>query len=136
MRVLVDTNILLDFLLEREPYATDAGKILDLCTDKNLQGCIAAHSVSNMFYILRKIYNQVERRELLMELCRIFHVEAIDSGMIVRSLKNNAFQDFEDCLQAECAKAFGADYIVTRNPRDYTASTVPVISPAELCGMF
>ena len=60
-------------------------------------------------------------------------MEGIDRGKLTAALENDAFSDFEDCLQAECAIAFRADYIVTRNEKDYVASAVPCISPDVFC---
>jgi len=57
-KILIDTNVLLDYLLEREPFFEDAKKVIMLCTEGNTKGCIAAHSISNMFFILRKIIQQ------------------------------------------------------------------------------
>ena len=105
-RILVDTNILLDYLLTRKPFYEDAKKIVAACTEGKIQGCIAAHSISsNMFYILRKDYSVKECREALSNLCLIFDVEGIDRDKILAGLMNESFLDFEDCLQTECAKA-------------------------------
>ena len=95
------------------------------------KGCIAAHSISNMFFILRKDYEAKERREILISLCKIFDVEGIDKIKLLAGLENEEFADFEDCLQMECAKACGAEYIVTRNVADYRASEIEAITPAE-----
>ena len=87
---------------------------------------------SNMFFILRKVYAPEERRILLKSLCTLFEVESIDKRKIERALLNKEFSDFEDCLQMECALSFGADYIVSRNPKDFQNSKVPCIDPKEL----
>lgn len=130
-KILVDTNVLLDYLLEREPFFEDAKKVILSCIDGNVKGCIAAHSISNMFFILRKDYSVKERREVLSDLCSIFDVEGIDKTKLLAGLANEDFSDFEDCLQMECAKAFGAEYIVTRNISDYESSEVTAITPKE-----
>ncbi|EOT24126.1 hypothetical protein C805_02338 [Eubacterium sp. 14-2] len=130
-RVLVDTNVLLDYLLTREPFYKDAEKIVLACVDGKVKGCIAAHSVSNMFFILRKDYNAGERREALLNLCRIFDIEGIDKAKLLSGLQNGDFSDFEDCLQMECAKAYGAEYIVTRNIDDYKTSEIKAILPKD-----
>lgn len=130
-RILVDTNVLLDYLLTREPFYEDAKDIVVACTEGKAKGCIAAHSISNMFYILRKDYSIKERREILSNLCLIFDVEGIDKEKILAGLQNEDFTDFEDCLQMECAKTYGAEYIVTRNIADYKMSDVEAILPNE-----
>lgn len=88
MVVLIDANIIMDFLMKREPYAEDAIRIVGLCRER-----------------------------------------------ILAALGNEKFTDFEDCLQEECAVEASADYIVTRNPKDFSGSRVKVISPGELLGL-
>lgn len=130
-RILIDTNVLLDYLLEREPFFEDAKEIVLECVEGKTKGCIAAHSISNMFFILRKDYDAKERREILTSLCSIFDVEGIDKSKLLTGLKNEEFSDFEDCLQMECAKAYGADYIITRNVNDYAKSEIKAILPKD-----
>lgn len=130
-RILIDTNVLLDYLLEREPFFDDAKKVILSCVDGKVKGCIAAHSIPNMFFILRKDYSIKERREVLSNLCSIFDIEGIDKTKLLSGLSNEDFSDFEDCLQMECAKSYGADYIVTRNVADYSVSEVNAIEPRE-----
>ena len=134
-KILIDTNVLLDYLLEREPFFEDAKKVILSCTEGNTKGCIAAHSISNMFFILRKDYTAKERREILSSLCTIFDVEGIDKAKLLSGLANEEFSDFEDCLQMECAKSYGADYIVTRNVSDYSVSDIKAILPSEYLGL-
>ena len=96
-RILIDTNVLLNYLLTREPFYEDAKAIITSCVDGKSKGCIAAHSISNMFFILRKDYNAKERREILSNLCRIFDIEGIDKNKLLAGLENEDFSDFEDC---------------------------------------
>lgn len=131
MKVLIDTNVILDFLMEREPYKTDAVKIIKMCAEKKLEGYLAAHTISNLFFILRKQFDIPKRREILLSLCRIFNIPSLDKNVIMISLKNDEFSDFEDCLQMESAKIVEADYIITRNPSDFKASKIMVIEPSE-----
>ena len=130
-RILIDTNVLLDYLLERQPFFEDAKRIITSCVEGKAKGSIAAHSISNMFFILRKDYDAKERREILYNLCSIFDVEGIDKAKLLAGLSNEDFLDFEDCLQMECAKSYGADYIVTRNVSDYVTSEVKAIEPKD-----
>lgn len=134
-RILIDTNVLLDYLLTREPFYQDAKNVISVCVDGRVKGCIAAHSISNMFFILRKDYDAKERREVLVNLCSIFDIEGIDRIKLVSGLQNEDFSDFEDCLQMECAKSYGAEYIVTRNIDDYKASEIKAILPKDYLEM-
>lgn len=134
-RILIDTNVLLDYLLEREPFFEDAKEVILSCIDGKAKGCIASHSISNMFFILRKDYSVKERREVLLNLCKIFDVEGIDKAKLISGLSNDDFSDFEDCLQMECAKSYEADYIVTRNVSDYATSEIKAITPKDYLEM-
>ena len=131
MRILIDTNILIDFIIKRQPYSDDAEKVIEICMRDNIYSCIAAHSIPNIHYILRKHLTKEQRKDVLIEICSMFVVVGIDVIKLVSALKNEDFIDFEDCLQYECAKEFNADYIVTRNPSDFHESSIPTIEPPD-----
>lgn len=97
-KILIDTNVLLDYLLEREPFFENAKKVILSCVNEKVDACIAAHSISNMFFILRKDFSIAERREVLSNLCLLFDVEGIDRNKLLAGLSNEDFADFEDCL--------------------------------------
>ena len=131
MRVLFDTNVIMDFIVERGNFSTHAQKAISICMDKELDCCIAAHTIPNLHYILRKQLPNTQRQDILLEICQMFTVVGIDAIKLISALQNNDFTDFEDCLQTECAKDFGADYIVTRNIKDFLSSDVPAIEPVD-----
>ena len=97
----------------------------------SFNGCIAAHSIPDIFYILRKSVPADERRETLRRFCQIFEVVGIDKDKLLDALNDADFTDFEDCLQSICAADFHADYIVTRNPKDFARSGIRAITPDE-----
>lgn len=131
MVILVDTNIIVDAVAERHPFAEYANKIIEKCARREVIGFIAAHSISNLFYILRKDFSPNERRIFLKNLCTVFHISKLDEKKIFSALDNYEFEDFEDCLQEESAVEVVADYIVTRNPKDFEKSRVEIIQPDE-----
>lgn len=135
MVILVDTNILMDIIADREPYADYGKKILEKCAKREVTGFMAAHSIPNLFYILRKNFSREERKALLKNLCTIFRISALNTKKILAALDNDKFSDFEDCLQEECAVEEMADYIVTRNPTDFINSRIKVIQPDELLNL-
>lgn len=132
MNVFLDTNILIDLLTERVPFYQNAVQIAKLNRAKVIRGYIAAQSFADIFFILRKDYSEEVRRRSLMDLFKTFSVVSLDAAKIKAALKNTAFKDFEDCLQAECAASCRADYIVTRNVEDFANSKVRAITPEEL----
>ncbi|MDE6600958.1 MAG: PIN domain-containing protein [Lachnospiraceae bacterium] len=131
MKILVDTNIILDVLLKREPHTKAAQIIMTKCADREITGYLAAHSIPNIFYVLRKDYSQKERRRFIRNLCEIFRISDLNAEKIILAIDNEQFLDFEDCLQEECAVAETVDYIVTRNLVDFKQSKVKVIEPDE-----
>jgi predicted nucleic acid-binding protein len=129
--ILIDTNILLDHFDDREPYRENAVKILELCANGVCNGFIAAHSITNIFYILRKKFSPEDRKKILLSVCEILEVSGLDQSRLLEALQNNTIIDLEDCLQMNCAKAVGAEYIITRDLGDFIQSPVPAISPAD-----
>lgn len=131
MVVLIDTNVLLDYLETREPYFEDAYRVLTLCAEEKVEGYVAFHSIPNIFYIMRKTHDIGSRREMLNQICSILTVTGASHEKVVDAVNREDFSDFEDCLQVQCAKEVKADYIVTRNVNDYIGSDVKVLTPKE-----
>ena len=131
MIVLVDTNVIVDVLLKREAFMKEAQIIITKCADREITGYLAAHSIPNLFYILRKAYSKEERRVFIKNLCDIFHISDLNAEKIISAVQNDKFADFEDCLQEECAVEVMADYIITRNTDDYKNSRIKAVEPYE-----
>lgn len=131
MNVLIDTNVILDNLLERAPDTECADRIFDLCSSERLKGYVAAHSILNAYYIMRKHFPDEERRRALLDICKMVLIVGADERMIVDALKYDDFRDFEDCVVAKCAESCKADYIITRNVKDFANSSVKAITPDD-----
>jgi len=132
MVVLIDTNVILDYLIARQPFKDSAYEVLRSCSQQKCSGYIAAHSITNIFYILRKRFSASDRKKLLIGLCEIISVAGVQKKQIIDALSNEDFSDLEDRLQVECARLVNADYIVTRNITDFSASPIPAILPEDL----
>jgi predicted nucleic acid-binding protein len=111
MVLLFDTNIIIDYLLNRSPFTDSAKALMQKCQEE-ITGCIDAHSITNTFYILRKQYSSAERKKLLFNVCEILEVVGISKSDILAALIDENFDDVEDFLQAECAQIAGVDYMV------------------------
>jgi len=131
MTILIDTNVILDCLIPRQPYEDIANEILQLCYQRKCNGYIAAHSITNIFYILRRQFSVSERKELLLNLCEFIEIAGIQKNQVIDALTDDKFNDFEDRLQVECARMVNAEYIVTRNIIDFIASPIPAILPDD-----
>ncbi len=129
MRILIDTNVILDWLMCREPFQKEAKEIMEESIFGDLEGCVTAHSLTDLFYILRKDFSVGKRKELLLLLCEYLQVIPEDSEIMKSVLNQKEWPDLEDGLQMQCAKEMNLDYIVTRNVRDFSSSSVPALMP-------
>lgn len=135
MVVMIDTNVALDFLTMRSPYYEDARDVIRICAEDKTKGCIAFHSLPNIFYILRKSHSETDRRTMLKKLCCVLQVVAASHEKVCEAIEETDFADFEDCLQEKCAKEISADYIVTRNIDDFKHSQIKPLLPREFIEM-
>ncbi len=131
MRVLIDTNILLDVLCDRPQFVGNASKIFKFCEINKLEGYISALSVPNIVYILRKELDAEKTKKILEQLSLIFKISALKADDLKKAA-GLMFEDYEDALQSVCASRIKANYIVTRNIKDFTNSKVAAIKPSEL----
>ncbi len=131
MAVLIDTNILLNYITNREDkYLNESVRIVELCALGKLNGYIAFHTLSTLWYVLRKKSSK-DRRDNLRDICTIFSVASASQTEIINAIEDDSFADFEDCLQDKCAKEVGADYIITVNKKDFANSEIEAIDPCE-----
>lgn len=132
MKVLIDTNIMIDALTNRDGRSGFSATVIDLCAKQVIDGYVALHSISNMYYILRKQYSDAERRTILKRYNEILKVAEVGNDVVDTAINNTAISDYEDALQYACAETVGADYIVTGNIKDYGKAEIRAISPEEL----
>lgn len=129
MKILIDTNIILDLIQSREPFSENASKIINSCVKKENEGYISAHSLSDIFFILRKDKTVEERKALILNLCSFFTVIPENKNFYTAVCQNNDWNDLEDGLQMKCADFENLDYIVTRDAgKGFNNSPVKVIS--------
>mgnify|MGYP003289192902 CR=1 FL=1 len=128
---LIDSNILLDVFLFRVDFMEESSKVLDYCMSLNNRCLISAHSITNMYYIMRKEIKDDLRREMLLSLFDFFEIVSVDEQKLRSALLRSDFADFEDCLQNECAVEEKADCIITRNKKDFEGADVKVYTPGE-----
>jgi len=130
MKVLVDTNILLDVALQRDPHLADSDGAVRWCESHPGDAFIAWHSVSNSYYLLAKRLDDASARDFIKALLDMFEVAETDTASAKLAL-HLPIKDFDDALQAVAAVAMGADVIVTRDKSDYAGSPVPAQTPRE-----
>ena len=131
MRVLIDTNIILDLLCNREGLAEDAARVFKLCETQQIEGYVSALSIPNIVYIMRKELDRERTGEIIQTLSSILTIADLKGGDMPKAAAL-PMDDFEDALQSVCATRVRADFIVTRNLKDFHNSKVPAIKPGEL----
>lgn len=131
MKALIDTNVILDVLCDRAPFAEDAQTVFRMCEVKRVEGFISALSVPNIIYIMRKELDTEKISDILEKLTLIFKIADL-KGSDLKNAVRLGLADYEDDVQSVCAQRIGADVIVTRNIKDFSGSKVMAITPSEL----
>lgn len=131
MKVFLDTNIILDYFLAREEHLHDAEAILTMGYNGECELYISSLSFSNIAYISRKKFSGSRLYHLLNAIRELVHCAPVDECIVDNAIQIQA-KDFEDALQFFSAKGIHADYIITRNKKDFTLATdINVISPKD-----
>lgn len=130
MKLFLDTNVVLDVLADRRPFVEDSARVLWTIEAGAAQGLIAAHTVTTLFYLLRKRAGPEKAKTVVVDLIRLVDVVPVDLDRILHALALG-WNDLGDALQAACAEQAGADFILTRDQRGFSGSAVRAISPAE-----
>jgi predicted nucleic acid-binding protein len=130
MRALIDTNVLLDLLLERPVFVAAADAIWQANIEGRFEGYISAVTPVNLFYIAHRLRDLTTAHYVVSEVLKVFSVCPLD-GALLRLASSLFFKDYEDAVQ--CASAIGAslDCIVTRNVSDFVNASLPVLTPSE-----
>lgn len=130
-RILLDVNVVLDVLLDREPHAAASGALWAAIEAGRAEGRIAAHAVTTIHYLLRKEIGSVRARRTVAAIMRIFEPAAVDRSVLANALDLSC-PDFEDGVTAAAAENSGCDFIATRDAKDFRGSLVPVLAPEAL----
>ena len=129
--VLIDTNVVLDVLLERQPFYDDSLAIFQLVDTERIRGYLSATSMTNIFYLLRKAGNNSAAAYLMMdELSDLFTVAPVSKTTVAAALSLR-WRDFEDAVQFIAARENNAAYIITRNTQDFSSGHIPALTPEQ-----
>lgn len=129
-RLLLDTNIILDIALKREPHFNHSSKIFELIDEKKIVGYITASTVTDIYYISRKQKGKEIAIEFISNLIEIVEVLGVDKNIIVKAIKSN-LNDFEDAVQVSAAEYNRIEIIVTRNALDFENSNLEILTPKK-----
>ncbi len=131
IKILFDTNVILDIALKREPFFTDSVRLFDKIDEKIINGFISATSVTDIYYIASKETDKKRAREFLFDLIQIVDIIGVDKEVIIDALESD-IKDFEDAVQAISAGYNEIEIIVTRNVKDFINCGLEVLEPKEL----
>ena len=131
-KVFLDTNILLDYILFRNDEALAAEYIFDSSLDLKLKIYIAAHSLTNIFYALRKAFPIEEQNQVIRLLCSLCTVQPINAENIEKAIDSAYTSDLEDALQIQCAIESDCDYFITRDQALFKKCPIKTLLPHEL----
>ncbi|MCM1270477.1 MAG: PIN domain-containing protein [Ruminococcus flavefaciens] len=136
MKIMIDTNVILDVLLERENFVDESYKVLSMCEEHRVNGFVSASAVTDIYYIVRKYTHSAEiAYNAIGKLLEIAKVCSVTNSDVLTAFQLRA-KDFEDCLVSICAKSNSCDYIVTRNKTDFENFDTKALTPIEFINMF
>lgn len=130
MRLLIDANILLDVLQEREPHVHNSSLIWKMCEIGSAEGYVSSLTIANLIYVMRKELTPEKIEEILRLLKLIFHLTDLTVSDLTRAAEMQ-WNDFEDAVQNTIAERIHADCIITRNVRDFSRSHIIALTPME-----
>jgi predicted nucleic acid-binding protein len=131
LRILFDTNVVLDVMLDREPHAETSSEILSRVESGDLTGCICATTVTTIHYLAARAVGSERALVEVRKLLSLFEIASVNRAVLETAI-DLGFSDYEDAVLHEAACAVDAQGIVTRNPRHFKNGTLPVYRPEEL----
>jgi predicted nucleic acid-binding protein len=134
VRILIDTNIILDLALRREPFYNDSANVLKKIDNNSVFGFVTATTITDIYYIAKKDKGHSIAIEFITNLIQFVDLIGIDKEIIIESLAVD-ISDFEDAIQSVASAYNDIDYIITRNTKDYKSSKVKAIVPAEFINL-
>jgi predicted nucleic acid-binding protein len=131
LRVLIDTNVVLDVMLDREPHAAASAEVLSRVEAGELTGSICATTVTTIHYLATRALGAERSLVELRKLLSLFEIAPVNRAVLESALELS-FADFEDAVLHEAARQGSVQGIVTRNPRHFKKAALPVYTPEEL----
>jgi predicted nucleic acid-binding protein len=131
MSLLLDSDVLLDVALQRQPHFPNSRAVLDWCELHPGEGFVAWHTIANFYYIFSREQDEIAAREFIEDLLEFVEVANVATPQAKHAIAL-PMADFEDALQVAAAVSAGVDYIVTRNVADYGGSPIPALTPTDV----
>lgn len=129
-KLFLDSDVLLDLLLDREPFSEDITTLIEESINAEFKLCTSPISITNIHYIIGRLENKQKANLKTKKILKIVDVENVGQS-VINSASNSAFKDFEDSVQNYCAMESGHRIIITRNTKDYKESELSILTPKE-----
>ena len=126
--VLIDIDVILDVRTKREPFFAPAANLWAEVENRNIRAHLASHTITTLFYLMKRAKGKRLAKAAIRDLMEVFEIAPVDKKTLLLALESE-FTDFEDAVQFAAAKKINADFIITRNIRDFKKSDIPVTSP-------
>lgn len=134
-KIFIDSDVILDVATDRSPFSEDSQASLSLIESGYAIGVISSNSITNIYYILRKISSRDKALFFIKTILKYISIIPVDHGNVLAAL-DSGFQDFEDGVQHYCALKNQCDMILTRNIKDYSFSEIKVLEPREFIALY
>ena len=131
MKILFDTNVVLDVMLDRKPFAEPASELMSLVESRTISGLLCATTVTTIHYLSTRVLGSAKAQNQIRDLTMLFEIAAVNRAVIEDALVSR-FSDFEDAVLYQAARHSGAKAIVTRDVKGFKRSELPVYSPDEM----
>jgi len=131
LRVIVDTNVVLDVLLARRPFVESASRVFALVEQSRIEASLCATTVTTVDYLLTQSLSRDEGRQALRGLLELFEIAPVNRSVIEKALQSK-IEDFEDAVLEQAGRLTGAEAIITRNTKDFRKSSIKALDPTEL----
>lgn len=135
MKILVDTNVVLDLLLDRSPFADSAARIFSLVEKSQVEAALCATTVTTLDYLLTRSLTRADAKKALRGLLELFEIAPVNRSVVEEALQSRMV-DFEDAVLSSAARLVGATAIITRNTKDFRNSPVKALDPSEFLSVF
>ena len=133
-RVFLDTDVILDLLLNRDPFINEIAEIFERSISKALTLSASSLTIGNLHYIISRIENRRSANSKIKKILKLLEIENVGKTTVVKAIESD-FSDFEDGIQNYCAQESGHKVLVTRNTKDYQKSQLSIMTPREFLSM-
>ena len=135
-KIFIDTDVILDTLLDRKPHVISSAKLLNLVSTRAIIGFTSTLALANIYYVHRKVSENDITISYLKFLMNLMNILSVDKKNIEMALNCKNFKDFEDAIQHFCARENDMEFIITRNVSDYRYSNIPVLTPMQFLNSY